>query len=195
VSDTAAADSAAKHRARQTLINLILSLLASIGVMLLVLLGVPRNDSNRIQHVDYISVGKQVVTSSNVPLVNPKLPTGWWANSSRWQSAKSDGVATWYAGFVGPKGEYVGLTQGFGANPTWLVLQTKTSLETGHITIAGHDWTIYQNPQPSNPPKTRDYLMATQVGSDEIVLYGTASKSEFNVFATNVAAEIAKVYK
>ncbi|MEN9752394.1 MAG: hypothetical protein RL670_85, partial [Actinomycetota bacterium] len=173
MSDTATVDSAAKHRARQTLINLILSLLASLGVMLLVLLAVPRNDSNRIQHVDYISVGKQVVTASNVPLVNPKLPSGWWANSARWQSAASNGVATWYAGFVGPKGQYVGLTQGFAANPTWLVLQTKTSLENGQLVVAGHSWTLYQNPEPSNPPKTRDFLMATQMGSDEIVLYGT----------------------
>jgi hypothetical protein len=188
-------DAAAKRRAQQTLINLILSLLASLGVMLLVLLVVPRDDSNRIQRVDYISVGKQVVTSSNVPLVNPKIPNGWWSNSARWKSAASDGVASWYVGFVGPKNQYIGFTQGFKGNPTWLALQTKTSIENGSISVAGHEWRIFENPVVSNPPKTRDYLMVTQVGSDFLVLYGTASKAEFRVLATQVASEIERVYQ
>ena len=188
-------DTAAKRRAQQTLINLVLSLLASLGVMILVLLVVPRDDSNRIQHVDYISVGKQVSANGNVPLVNPKVPKGWWANSARWQGAKSDGVASWYVGFVGPKGQYIGLTQGFNTNPTWLALQTTVSLSNGELTVDGRTWNIYQNPTKNNPPKTRDYIISTTIGSDDILLYGTASQADFEAFASAVNDEIIKVYK
>jgi hypothetical protein len=45
-------DAAAARRARQTLINLLLSLLATVGVMVLLVLAVPRDDSNRVQPVE-----------------------------------------------------------------------------------------------------------------------------------------------
>ena len=188
-------DAAAKRRAQQTLRNLILSLLASIGVMLLLLLAVPRDDSNRIQHVDYLSVAKQAAAASNAPVLAPQIPKGWWSNSARWQTAKSDGVATWYVGFVGPKGQYIGLTQGFTANPTWLALQTKTSIQNGTFSVDGRIWKVFQNPIPAENVKTRDYLVETSVNSDEILLYGTASVSEFKQFAKAVNNQIVKVYK
>ncbi len=188
-------DAAAKRRAQQTLRNLILSLLASIGVMLLVIFVVPRNDSNRIQHIDYIGVGKQVVAAGTVHLVNPQIPKGWWANSARWKSAKSDGVATWYVGFVGPKNQYIGMTQGFATNPTWLALQLKTNVASGALKIAGRSWTIYENPVPGDQPKTRDYLITTTIENDSILLYGTGSKHDFKAMATAVESQITKVYK
>ena len=45
-------DSAARHRARQTVINLILALGASIGLVVTLVLIVPRDDSNRIKEID-----------------------------------------------------------------------------------------------------------------------------------------------
>jgi hypothetical protein len=188
-------DAAAKRRAQQTLRNLVLSLLASIGVMLLVIFVVPRDDSNRIQHVDYISVGNKVVAAGNIPLVNPLIPKGWWANSARWKTAVSDGVATWYVGFVGPNSQYIGLTQGFNANPTWLALQVKTNIASGKLNISGRSWTVYQNPVPGDQPKTRDYMIETKVNQDEILLYGTGSKADFALLAKAVNSQIAKVYK
>ncbi|MEI6590498.1 MAG: DUF4245 domain-containing protein [Actinomycetes bacterium] len=188
-------DAAAKRRAQQTLRNLVLSLLASIGVMLLVVFVVPRDDSNRIQHVDYQKVGEQVTAASNVPLVIPQIPEGWWANSARWKSDASDGVATWYVGFVGPKGQYIGLTQGFQTNPTWLALEIKTNVASGNFTVGNRSWTIYENPVPGDQPKTRDYMICAKIGSDDILLYGTASEADFKVFANSVNDQILKVYQ
>lgn len=188
-------DAAAKRRAQQTLINLILSLLASIGVMLLVIFVVPRDDSNRIQKVDYLSVAQDAAASQGKPILAPKLESGWWANSARWQSAKSDGVASWYVGFVGPKNQYIGLTQGFSTNPTWLALQLKTNVANGSLTVNGRKWMIYENPVPAEQPKTRDFLIETSVGSDDILLYGTANRADFRMLAAAVAKQIDEVYK
>ena len=188
-------DTAAKRRAQQTLINLVLSLLASLGVMLLVLLVVPRDDSNRIKPVDYKTIAKTAATAEARPILAPELPKGWWSNSARWQGAKSDGVASWYVGFVGPKGHYIGLTQGFESNPTWLTLQTTVSIPNGELSVAGRNWTLYQNPTKNDPPKTRDYILATKMNTDDILLYGTATEAEFKAFATAINDEILKVYK
>ncbi|MEY4981103.1 MAG: hypothetical protein RL174_441, partial [Actinomycetota bacterium] len=45
-------DAAAKRRAKQTVINLLLSLAATLGIVIVTVLAVPRDDSNRIQPVD-----------------------------------------------------------------------------------------------------------------------------------------------
>ena len=108
-------DAAAKRRARQTVINLLLSLGASLAIVLALVLIVPRDDSNRIQPVDYRSVATDAQTASGKYIVAPELPQGWWANSARYTGNPADGVATYYAGFVGPKNQYIGLDEGFAA--------------------------------------------------------------------------------
>ncbi|MEN9752773.1 MAG: hypothetical protein RL670_464 [Actinomycetota bacterium] len=187
-------DTAAAHRARQTVINLILSLLASLGVMLLVLFVVPRDDSNRIKPVDYVAVGKTIANNEGRPILLPELPNGWWSNSARWTGAAADGVDSWYVGFVGPAGQYIGLTQGFDSNPTWLAMQTQTSLASKDLLVAGQKWRVYENPVKNDPPKTRDYLLLTEVGQDQILLYGTASEAEFKLLAKAVQDQIDGVY-
>ena len=114
--------SAAKHRARQTLINLLLALAASVGIALALVMVVPRDDSNLIKPVDYKAIAESVSTSSGMRVLAPaELPVGWWSNSARWSGTTADGVQEWHIGFVGPKNQYIGVDQAFNTNPTWIV--------------------------------------------------------------------------
>lgn len=188
-------EAARKRRARQTLNNLLLSLLATAGLVLLLILIVPRDDSNRLQPVDYKSVAAEIVSSSQLPVVVPELPgEDWWSNSARWNSKPADGVQNWYAGFVGPKNQYIGITQAFNSNPTWMALFLKGSVPTSTSELGGRSWIVYEATEQHDPPKTRDYALVTEVNNDQIVLYGTASKAEFEEFAALVAEKIAEVY-
>ena len=117
-------DSAAKHRAKQTVVNLVLSLVACLGIVIVTVLAVPRDDSNRIKPVDYVAAAESAEAASNLNLVAPELPSGWWANQAKWNASAADGVKVWKVGFVGPNNQYIGVTQGFGVNPTWVALQT-----------------------------------------------------------------------
>jgi len=187
------------HRAKQTINNLALSLLATIGVVVIMVLAVPRPNSSLLQQVDYRAVASNTHTSTNLPIVAPNLlGKGWYSNSARWTSKAADGVQNWYVGFVGPHNQYLGLTQAFASNPTWALLQLKGDIPTGSVKIAGRTWVVYNTTSPSTPPKTRDYALVTDVtaGSrqDQVLIYGTASKSEFNSFATLVAAQIQARY-
>ena len=191
--------SAKAHRAKQTLNNLLLSLLATVGIVVIMILAVPRPNTSLLQKVDYRSVANGVVASNHLPLLQPPLlGKGWYSNSARWTGKAADGVQNWYVGFVGPQNEYLGLTQGFASNPTWALLQLKGSVPTGSVEIAGQKWVVYQTTTPSNPPKTRDYALVADIQAsnrqDQVLIYGTATKAQFNRFATLVAAQIKAKY-
>ena len=173
-------DAAAKRRARQTVNNLLLALIASLGIMIAIILVVPRDDSNRIQPVDYKSIAAEAHASSGKQIVSPDLPAGWWSNSARWSPKPADGVQNWYAGFVGPKNQYIGLTQAFGINPTWLAFQLKNSAKTGSQAIGSYTWDIYEATEPSNPPKTKDFMMVLNYNQqDTVIIYGVAKPQDF----------------
>ena len=186
----APSDAAAKRRAKQTVINLALSLGASLGIVLVLILIVPRDDSNRIQPVDFTSIAMEAEISSGKAIVAPQLPQGWWSNSARWSAKPTDGVATWYVGFVGPKNQYIGLTQAFGVNPTWLAVELKGSAETGSVTIGESTWTIYEALEQSNPKKTKDFIMVLKNDPDAVLLYGTGTSQDFESLALSVQAAL-----
>ena len=179
-------ESAKKHRARQTLNNLLLALAASLGIMLAIVLATPRNDSNQIAAVDYVAVAAQAQASTTNHLVVPKISNGWKATSARFTGKPTDGVQTWYAGFVSPNNEYVGMTQAFGVNPTWLALQTSEVVLASQFDVAGQTWQEFKSPIEHSPAKTKDYILLLKHGNDAVLLYGTATPAVFKDFASNV---------
>jgi hypothetical protein len=184
-------DAAAKRRARQTVNNLVLALVASLGIMIAIVLIVPRDDSNRIQSVDYKSIAAEAHASSDKQIVAPELPSGWWSNSARWSPSPADGVQNWYVGFVGPKNQYIGLTQAFGINPTWLAFQLKNSAKTGTQAVGDYTWDIYEALEPSDPPKTKDFMMVLKYNeTDTAIIYGVAKPQDFVVLAEAIQSKL-----
>ena len=184
-------DAAAKRRARQTVNNLVLALIASLGIMIAIVLIVPRDDSNRIQPVDYKSIAAEAHASSGKQIVAPELPSGWWSNSARWSPKPADGVQNWYAGFVGPKNQYIGLTQAFGINPTWLAFQLKNSAKTGTQAVGNYTWDIYEATEPSDPPKTKDFMMVLNYNDhDTALIYGVAKPQDFVEIAKAIQVKL-----
>lgn len=184
-------DAAAKRRARQTVNNLVLALVASLGIMIAIVLIVPRDDSNRFQSVDYKSIAAEAHASSDKQIVAPVLPEGWWSNSARWSPKPADGVQNWYVGFVGPKNQYIGLTQAFGINPTWLAFQLKNSAKTGTQAVGNFTWDIYEAIEPSDPPKTKDFMMVLNYNkTDTAIIYGVAKPQDFVVLAEAIQTKL-----
>ena len=184
-------DAAAKRRARQTVNNLVLALIASLGIMLAIVLIVPRDDSNRIQKIDYKSIAAEAHASSGKQIVAPELPAGWWANSARWSPKPVDGVQNWYVGFVGPKNQYIGLTQAFGINPTWLALQLKNNSKTGTQAIGTYSWDIYEATEPNDPVKTKDFMMVLNYNKQDVaIMYGVAKPQDFVDIGTAIQTKL-----
>ena len=180
-------DAAAKRRARQTLINLLLSLGATIGVMLILILAVPRDDSNRVQSVDYKQLAAQAAPQAPGALLVPTIPVDWYSNSARFRSASQDGVATWYAGFVGPNSEFIALTQGFDLNQTWLQIQLEANKPTGEVTLGDKTWKIFESTKENNPKKSKDFLMVLEYESNAVLVYGVAPRQQLEEFAQQLS--------
>lgn len=188
-------DAAAKRRARQTVINLILALAATLAIVAVVVWIVPRDESNKIQAIDYKSIAADVKTSSGLDVPVPaSLPEGWWANAARFNDKPADGVKTWHVGFVGPHNQYIGIDEGFASNQTWLAQQTKDYLanndgrpigrELGLQTYSGQtDATRGQTLWVYTEVALANQLTGNGSATNYIIITATASKAEVAQFA------------
>jgi hypothetical protein len=176
-------DAAAQRRARQTLINLLLALGATLAIALTLVLIVPRDDSNLIKPVDYKPIAENVHTSTGLDVLAPaELPTGWWVNSARWSAAPADGVQSWHIGFVGPKNQYIGVDQAFKTNATW-VSQKLVGYEMVTVYESGQ-WTISEYKGITDKNRDQSFWLYLLNDGEQAVLYtGTATRNEFAQFA------------
>jgi len=185
------AESSRNHRTRQTVNNLVYSLLATLALVAVIVFAVPRPASTPPKNVDYMKVAEQGQGSEPDPLVAPKLPKGWTSNSAELRTETSDHVDSWYIGLITPQDQYIGITQGFKANETWLAAQLSNSAATTTGAIGGVKWTVYDNRHTSRDVGDAQYALTAHAGDSTYVLFGTAPSSDFTTVAKALAPQIA----
>lgn len=178
----------AERRAKQTVRNLIFSMLATLGVVALIFLGVPRDDSSLIQKFDYQSVAEEGERSLGKDFLAPKIPDSWWSNAARVE--KQLGLDVWYVGFVTGENQFVGLSQAFSSNPSWEADILAGNRLSGELEISGLKWETYPTTSPSDPPGTKEYAMLHRASDFTVVIYGTAPESEFLLVAQAIAEQL-----
>jgi hypothetical protein len=177
------AENSLKHRQRQTLKNLVLALGASLLIVLVIVLLVPRSDAPIDPEVDVASIAEQAQIASDDPLAVPALPEGWRANAAELRTSAVDDVTAWYVGYLTPSNEYIGMYQGIEANPTWVASLLARTTATGTTTIDGVEWTVYDNRETSIDVGNARYGLTTEAGDSTFVLLGTATPEEFETLA------------
>jgi len=180
-----AAERRAARRANQTTFNLVLALLASLGVVLLLVMVVVRPEMEP-RTVDYAAVGADAATAVEEPLVVPDLPAEWTANRAELVRDPADGVTRWEIGFLTPEGAYIGLVQGIDANPSWVAAEVRSARAEGVETIGGLTWDRYDRRHLDKPGNV-EFALVTTSGASTIVLAGTAAEAEFAVLAAAIA--------
>jgi hypothetical protein len=190
------AESSRNHRTRQTVNNLVYSLLATLAVVAVIVLMVPRDNSPaERKNVDYAQLATEAAGSEPDPLVTPKLPAGWTSNAARLDAGASDGVDSWYIGLITPDEQYIALTQGFKANDTWIAGELKNSIATGTRSVDGVRWTVYDNRRSSRDVGDVEYAMVAESGASTYILYGTATTADFRTVARALAPQIRSTEK
>ena len=184
------AENSLKHRQRQTLLNLVLALGASLLVVLVIVLLVPRSDAPIEPDIDVAPIAEQAQIASDDPLAVPELPEGWRANAAELRTSSVDGVTAWYVGYLTPSDEYIGMYQGLEANPTWVAGLLERTLATGTTTIDGVEWTVYDNRDTGDDVGNARYGLTTEAGGSTFVLLGTATPEEFLTLATALVPTI-----
>jgi hypothetical protein len=182
------AENSRKHRANQTLRNLLWSLLASVALMLLIVIVVVRPDQPPREPVDFEAAAAETQPGISETLATPALPPGWNANSAELRRSRDD-ISTWYIGFITPSENFVAVNQGIGANPTWLLTLLDQGEPTGTEVVDDVEWTVYDN-RDGEDPGNLAYAMVTEAGNSTFVLNGTADDNEFRTIAGSLVAEI-----
>jgi len=184
------AESSRNHRARQTVNNLVYALIATLALVAVIVLIVPRATPTEQTNVNYAAVASQGQGSEPDRLASPTLPKGWTSNSAELKTGSADSIDAWYIGLITPSQQYIGFTQGFKANDTWLANLLENTAGTGAVTIDGIKWTVYDNRHASRDVGNVEYALSTQAGDSTYVLLGTASTGEFDTVARALAAQI-----
>jgi hypothetical protein len=184
------ADASKRYRASKTMNNLWFSLLVTVGVVLVIVFMVPRNDSPRTQSVDYVAAATEAQESFPVPLAVPELSKDWSSNGAEDRSSSLDKVSAWYMGFISPAQQYISLTQAVGANPSWLDDQLDHTRPSGQVSIDGIDWTVYDNRDASTDVGNVKYALTTESGASTFVIAGTATPDETADFASSISQAV-----
>jgi hypothetical protein len=184
------AENSRLHRQRRTVLNLLLSLGASLAVVLVIVLLVPRSDTAMVRDVDVAPIAEQAQVASDDPLAVPELPEGWRANAAELRTSSVDKVTAWYVGYLTPSDEYIGMYQGLEANPTWVAGLLARTLATGTTTIDGVEWTVYDNRDTGDDVGNAKYGLTTEAGDSTFVLLGTGTPEEFETLAAALTPTI-----
>lgn len=178
-----------RHRSSQTTLNLVIALVASLGVVALLIMIVVRPDQGPLAPpTDYRSAAAAAQSTFDEPLLVPDLPDDWRANRAEIDTG-SDGIRSWQVGFVTPAQQYISTAQGIDANPTWVAAQIRDAKAVDTMTIGGVEWAVHDR-RDADDIGNVGFALVAEVGRSTIVIAGTAGDAEFETIATAIAKEI-----
>lgn len=175
-----------RRNQRQTYINLILALLASVGVMLLLVFVVIRPQGNLVPQVDYKAVAATEQPAISTKLLVPNIPSDWYSNNARLRVGNADEVGVWQLGFVTSSESFIGIRQGIGGDDVWEVRTLDGALPTGSIEIAGSTWVLYDYRNKADEAGNYQFVISRDIGESRVIIYGDASESDFEIIAQEV---------
>lgn len=185
------AENSRLHRQRQTINNLILSLLATLGVVLILVLIVPRGTGDfETRSVDVQELAQQAEPTAGQVLAAPLMEEEWLAKQAMIRHSKTDQVTHWYVGYTTPSYNYAAVVQGFDsesmpANETWAAGQLENKLATDVKTIAGYEWTVYEHLEDDPKETNVTYGLMTETAEARLIVFGTATVTEIELLAKN----------
>jgi len=173
--------SAQERRNRQNVFTLTGALLASFGVVLvIVLISIRPNPTERAE-VDWNSVHNDAPNS--VLLVNPEFSASdgdWWANRADYRTGKNP---EWYIGFVSPTNGFV-VVHEFLTDVSPEVAEVLDDVTASPVVIDGSTWTRYDRSALDNPGNYRTVYEIALPGGAILIVSGTADSAEIELVAT-----------
>ncbi|MFC7432578.1 MULTISPECIES: DUF4245 family protein [unclassified Agrococcus] len=178
----------AKHYANQTAVNLVLSLLASVALVVVIVVFVMRPDPPADEPVDVTSAASDAAAALDVPVVDPDVPEGWAANVAELRDGPA-GISQWFVGWITADDQFASVTQGIGADGTWLAATTREAVETGTLDVDGVEWTLADQ-RDLDGAGNLEYVAWTTTDASTIVVAGTADDDEMRALVEATTAEL-----
>ncbi|MFD9129873.1 DUF4245 domain-containing protein [Kitasatospora sp. NPDC059571] len=157
-------------RGRQTVRDMVLSMLAVGVVGFFAYLFIPHSGGDGVHEVDYRVALASAKRAAPYPVLAPQGLAGGWRATSVQYSKDAHGNAVWHLGFVTPEGKYAAVEQSTAAQTAVLADVVPKGEPDGSTAVAGQDWQRYQG---------KPYRGLTrQTGSATTVVTGSASYDE-----------------
>ncbi|MFJ4075593.1 DUF4245 domain-containing protein [Curtobacterium sp. NPDC089991] len=179
------------RRQHQTAFNLVIALIASLGIVLFLVAVVVRPNTTVDRTVDYQQIAADAHVG-DIILAAPDLPSGFTSNRADFSDKTSDDVDVWTVGFVTPDKQYLSLQQGVDANGSWVSNQLDQRPSTGTRVIDGTKWTVYDRRAEGSDAGNHAYSLVSTFGTNTIVLSGTADDSSYRTVATAVTKQFSQ---
>ncbi len=181
------AESSRAYRSSQTARGLVAALLATLAVVLVIVLGVPRGEGAPRDPIDVAERAQQVENARDVDVVVPAVPADWIVNGA---SVDEDGVTAWTIVYALPKdSQFVRVAQAFVADDTWASQQLRGTAPDGATTIDGVTWDTYTIADPAATGNVTRAL-GTQAGDGHILVFGAASADDLGLVAGSIADQV-----
>lgn len=183
------AASSAAYRSSQTFRGLIAALIATVGVVLLIVLIVPRGDVTDVPGVDLAAAAKNAQTTMDRPVLVPVLPSDWRVN----KAVLIDGKPAVWDITAAPEAAdargYAHIAQAFDADASWALTPLRGTAPKGTVSIGGRTWDQYDLPSSGQSGNITDALGA-QVGHDYILVYGALGRAQTAELVAKISPQI-----
>ena len=183
------AQARAERRGRQTMKNLAWSMLASLGVVAVLIFVVVRPDQSLVEPVDWRGVAREASVQLPAEPVVPELSEQWSAN--RAEISQAGGAATvWSVGFISRHQGFVFIDQGFGTDSSWLGLRTRQALPTNQVVLHGEGSQgilFREYDRRANDPEGNYAYLLVYTGDHTTIVIGGTNKDAVTEIAQAVA--------
>ncbi|MEV4900760.1 DUF4245 domain-containing protein [Citricoccus sp. NPDC055426] len=171
-------------RAGQSSRAMVLSVLATLGIALLVvLLNPPNAERERESTVDVATTAEQASATAGFTATAPAVPEDWSANFARWNGAGTDQVEFWEAGYLTTEEDFAGFKQTTQANPTWLSQQMDNAPATGTRSVDGTQWDLFE-------PVDGDRYLVGEVDGTTIVVSSSGALDDLDTLASAIQHDL-----
>lgn len=173
-------------RAGQSARAMVVSVLATLGIALLVILiNPPSTEQTYDRDLDVQTIARQATDTAGFTATAPEVPEDWDANYARWNAAGVDQVEFWEAGYVTAEEDFAGFKQTAQANPTWISQQISNAPLTGSRTVDGTVWDLHE-------PADGDRHLVTELDGTTVIVTGSGELSVMDTLAAAIQQDLEK---
>ena len=168
-----------------------LALGASLLVVLVIVLIVPRSDAPMEPDIDVAPIAEQAQIASDDPLAVPELPEGWRANAAELRTVHGRrGRPPGTSGYLTPSDEYIGMYQGSRRTPPGSPDCSSARSPPAPPRSTASSGRSTTTATPATTSATPATPSTTEAGGSTFVLLGTATPEEFLTLATALVPTI-----
>ncbi len=177
------------YRSSQTVRNLIAAMIVTIGMLVVIMIAVPRGSIAEQPPIDIATLAAEAETAMARPVLVPEISDQWRVNAAE----LAGGPVTVWDVTLAPAAQadrgFVRIAQAFDADANWAALRLNGTAPAGVVTIGGRVWDefVLRNPEQS---ANISYALGTQAGVDYVLVYGSLTRESTAALAASLVPQL-----